>query len=1126
MALTIAQIQNAYVTFFNRPADVAGLQYWSSYAGNSADLLNTFAESAEYKDLYAGMNSTQLVNAVYQNLFGRPAEVAGLTYWVGQLDNGALKIGNIAEAINKGAQGTDADIIANKVTAATAFTNALDTNAEIVAYASANDTALNAVKTWLNTVTSDAASVTAATGAPLTAVLGTVQNNSNANVGQTFMLTANQDNVTGTSGNDTIDATNTTLQASDAINGGAGTDTFNYTDAGTTGGNVPAALVSNVEIINIRNVNGSAAVAATKEVANITFTDYTHGTANSTLVVGSQTFTLTASMTAAQIASMVAAAAQTDYDFTSLNGAQVVFTAKTAGTIADITVTATPGAGGTLATPTKSIVQGAAEVASTGVTDTVAASNFAGATDFNSVNSLNKVVFTGLSGTQNVGIVGNGSVLNGDVDYTLAGTAVATTINVKDGTKQGTVTNTGATVATATINSTGAANTLTNIDLGTGSNVTSLTINAATNLKTGIDSDFAATAALTVAGAASSVELTNGANATLKTIDASGLTAGGLTIALSTANTSFKGGQGNDVVTTAAIASTASVDAGAGTADVLVVGAAGDTDSAAEGALYKGFEVLRTADDQNMAHFSNSTITAIQMNAATSKTLSNVTAAQAGNITVRGDQTTAFTVTLADATGTADVVGLTLSNPTATATVPVDVDVAGLSIAGVETLNITSSGGGVDLANAATLNSVTFANNGADKLKNITVAGASSLDLSLTNTAVAVTVTSAQTGTGSLKVAGNVIKGSSITTTANKDDITVTAQADGAAGDYITYNAGAGDDAISATAAAINNSVNTKASVKIDGGAGTDTLTFSNSGLTLGDAQFQYVTNIEKFVNSAVGTVAITTGGFFDSNYKAAGAEFTLGEITTGAARSLDASSFTGNLKVTVSNNGAGNVSTVKTGAGNDTITLTQGATVNTKTHVVEAGLGNDTITAKNALVSITGGKGADVIDITDATNNSDTIVIAAGDSTAAARDKVTGFQAVATTGDKLDLAGTFSLQAAVAAADGTDSGVIKAHSITAGGIITFDDINAYDTALVINSSNVADALAYAAANFTTAGKTVGFAYDSDNNGTADATMVFQAGATAADATVIELVGLTGVTTLAATAGANTIVII
>lgn len=887
---------------------------------------------------------------------------------------------------------------------------------------------------------------------------------------------------------------------------------------------MPAALVSNVEIINVRNVNGSAAVAATKEVVTLTFSDYTHA-ANSTLAVGGVTETLSASATGAQLAALFAGKTYADYVFTSVSGNQLVLTAKVAGTLGDISITATPGAGSTLAAPGAAIVQGAAEVASTGVTDTVAASNFAGATEFNSVNSLNKVVFTGLSGTQAVGIKGNGTVLNGDVDYTLAATATATTINVADGTKQGTVTNTGAGVATATINSTGAANTLTGIDLGTGTNVTSLTVNAATNLKTAINNDFAATAALTVAGAASSVELTGGAAATLKTIDASGLTAGGLTIALSTTNTSFKGGQGNDVVTTAAIGATASVDAGAGTADVLVVNAATDTDTAAEGALYKGFEVLRTANDQNMAHFTNSTITAIQMEVATAKTLSNVTAAQAGNITVRGDQTTSLTVTLADATGTADVVGLTLSNPTATATAPADVDVAGFSIAGVETLNITSSGGGVDLANAGTLNSLAFANGGADKLKTITVAGASSLDLSLTNTAVAVTVTSAQTGTGSLKVAGNVIKGSSITTTANKDDITVTAQADGTAGDFITYNAGAGDDAISTTAAAINNSVNTKASVKIDGGAGTDTLTFSDSGLTLGDAQFQYVTNIEKFVNSAASTVTIATGGFFDTNYKTAGAEFTLGETTTGAARSLDASSFTGNLKVTVSNNDTGNVSTVKTGSGNDTITLTQGSTINTTTHVVEAGLGNDTITAKNAFVSVTGGKGADTIDITDTVASRDTIVIAAGDSVVGAHDKITGYATAAVTAnsDVLDLAGT-GVQGNVAAADGVDSGVVKSHTIT-NGIIKFDIKNAYDTELKVNSSNLTDVLNYLKLNVTTAGNTVAFAYDSDNNGAADATIVFQAAADQANATVVELVGLTGLTSIDTTGGANVLLI-
>lgn len=261
MALTTTQIQNAYVAFFNRPADVAGLNYWSSYQGSSADLLNTFAQSSEYKSLYANMNNTQVVNAVYQNLFNKAPDVAGLNYWVTQLDSGKITIGNVADAINKGAQGTDAAIIANKVTAASAFTTALDTTAEVVAYAGINAAGVDAVKAWLNTVGSDVATVTTATGTPMADLLTSVQSGTYAGGGQTYMLTVGADTITGTSGNDTINALTinpstgasaTTLGAFDSIDGGAGTDTLNiYTD--TDLNEVQQGTVKNVEIINIYN---------------------------------------------------------------------------------------------------------------------------------------------------------------------------------------------------------------------------------------------------------------------------------------------------------------------------------------------------------------------------------------------------------------------------------------------------------------------------------------------------------------------------------------------------------------------------------------------------------------------------------------------------------------------------------------------------------------------------------------------------------------------------------------------------------------------------------------------------------------------------------------------------------
>ena len=285
MALTATQIQNAYVAFFNRPADVAGLNYWSTYAGNAADLLNTFAQSAEYKALYANMNNTQVVNAVYQNLFNHAPDVAGLNYWVGQLDGGALGIGNVADAINKGAQGTDSAIITNKVTAASAFTTALDTTAEVVAYAGVNAAGINAVRAWLNTVTSDAASVTSATGSAMNNLLTTIQSNSSSGaVGQTFTLTTGVDSIVGTSGNDTINAVldatpaNGTLQLTDNINAGAGTDTVNLrVNGGVNLAATTSPILSGVEVLNVTNLAGATNIDGTTILPDLTTLNSTGG---------------------------------------------------------------------------------------------------------------------------------------------------------------------------------------------------------------------------------------------------------------------------------------------------------------------------------------------------------------------------------------------------------------------------------------------------------------------------------------------------------------------------------------------------------------------------------------------------------------------------------------------------------------------------------------------------------------------------------------------------------------------------------------------------------------------------------------------------------------------------------
>lgn len=253
MALTTAQIQNAYVAFFNRPADVAGLNYWSTYNGSISDLFNAFAGSQEYKSLFTGQNSTQIVNTVYQNLFGRSPDVAGLNYWVGQLDSGKVTVANIANAVNSGAQGTDKTIIDNKVAAATSFTTALDTTAEIVGYAQASSATLSQVKTWLSTVTDQASSLTAANAA-LPALTTTVSSGA-ASASLSASLTTGQDNIVGTTGNDTFTArifdNSNTLQSGDKIAGGGGTDILSA-DIGNSQRFAITAETSDVETVSIR----------------------------------------------------------------------------------------------------------------------------------------------------------------------------------------------------------------------------------------------------------------------------------------------------------------------------------------------------------------------------------------------------------------------------------------------------------------------------------------------------------------------------------------------------------------------------------------------------------------------------------------------------------------------------------------------------------------------------------------------------------------------------------------------------------------------------------------------------------------------------------------------------------
>lgn len=169
-------IAKLYVAYFNRPADPAGLAYWEGRVeaanGSTAAVSAEFAGSAEYKATYAGMTNEQIVDKIYQNLFGRPAEDAGKKYWADLMTAGTITIDAAVRDISNAALGSDKTAFNNKVTAGLAFTAALDTDAEKAGY---NADSVAAAKTWLSTITDDTSLVAATTPTALnTTVAGVV----------------------------------------------------------------------------------------------------------------------------------------------------------------------------------------------------------------------------------------------------------------------------------------------------------------------------------------------------------------------------------------------------------------------------------------------------------------------------------------------------------------------------------------------------------------------------------------------------------------------------------------------------------------------------------------------------------------------------------------------------------------------------------------------------------------------------------------------------------------------------------------------------------------------------------------------------------------------------------------
>ena len=104
-------VNSFYLAFYGRPADPAGLAFWSqqlaSVNGDLHAISAAFSTSEEAATRFAGESATARITDIYQQLFNRAPDAAGLAYWLDVLENGHATMANVAIEILKGAQGTD-----------------------------------------------------------------------------------------------------------------------------------------------------------------------------------------------------------------------------------------------------------------------------------------------------------------------------------------------------------------------------------------------------------------------------------------------------------------------------------------------------------------------------------------------------------------------------------------------------------------------------------------------------------------------------------------------------------------------------------------------------------------------------------------------------------------------------------------------------------------------------------------------------------------------------------------------------------------------------------------------------------------------------------------------------------
>lgn len=173
MAVTTAQVQELYVAYLGRAADKAGLDYWMAELNAEPAVLtlenlraNFVTEQQEYADIYGGLSREETVIQIYNNLFGRAPDAAGLSYWTTG-EGAGVNADQLLVAFINGASASDAQVVTNKALVANIYTEVAGSTFSLADAAAA-------IAKVDGTTASVSAAIAALTDLPSVAVPGTV----------------------------------------------------------------------------------------------------------------------------------------------------------------------------------------------------------------------------------------------------------------------------------------------------------------------------------------------------------------------------------------------------------------------------------------------------------------------------------------------------------------------------------------------------------------------------------------------------------------------------------------------------------------------------------------------------------------------------------------------------------------------------------------------------------------------------------------------------------------------------------------------------------------------------------------------------------------------------------------